>query len=263
MGRRDSVFETHGTLVLAALAATDLLAGSKGFRTRDVQFYVDLFANWLEFGKQKVGFSIQVVQLQRYLMAAAKRREVEILKRSSVTVYRFTDSGFLKLLETLVGFDRLLKADELVFLTYLLQEYHEPLSHRLIPEGRYHSKTRKAEILHLIDPERAITRQAELVNSIRRDLANRIEESEELTRFVVSELGKGHTCHEVIKALDRRFTYQLAGQKSFTELFAAVPESMLEDEISKGFSRRNRMLFDKLLKYYDDVARTLQALQSP
>ncbi len=263
MGRRDSVFETHGTLVFAALAATDLLAGAKGFRARDVQFYVDLFANWLEFGRQKVGFSVQIVQLQRYLLAAANRREVSLLKKKSATAYRFTDAGFIKLIETLVGFDRLLKADELVFLTYLLQEYHEPLSRRLVPDGRFHSKARKEEILNLIDPDRAVSRQIALVESIRRDLATRIEESEEITQFVLVELGKGHSCVQVIAAMDQRFTYQLSGQKSFRELFAAVPESMLEDEISKGFSRRNQMLFAKLLKYYDGVAHTLRALQSP
>jgi|GEM_PF-2701016 len=262
MARRDSVFETHGTLVLAALAASDLLAGSGGFRARDVRFYVDLFANWLEFGKQKVGFSVQIVQLQRYLAAAVKRREVTLLKVLAKPAYRFTDTGFLKLIETLVGFERLLKADELVFLTYLLQEYHELLSLRLIPEGRFHNKTRKQEILNLIDPDRAVSRQIELVHSIRRDLAVRIEESDEITHFVAAELGKGVPCAKVIAAMDKRFTYQLAGQKSFKELFAAVPESMLEDELSKGFSRRNQRLFAKLLKYYDGVERTLGALQS-
>ena len=260
MARRDSVFETHGTLVLAALAASDLLAGTKGFRLRDAQFYVDLFANWLEFGKQQVGLTIQIIQLQRHLEKCQEHGEATVLKGRRSTSYRFTDTGFLKLMETLVGFEKLLKADELVFLTYLLNEYQTQLTARLIPENRFHSKDRKEEILSLINPENVLSRQIALVNSIRKDLTTRIEESEEITQFVRNELRSGKASGHIIAALDERFSYQLKGQRSFKELFAAVPESMLEEEISKGFSRRNKLLFAKLLTYYDGVASTLKSI---
>ena len=260
LNRRDSIFTTHGTLVLAALAAADLLAGSKGWRLREAQFYVDLFANWLEFGKQRLGLSIQIVQLQRYLEKAEKNDEVSIHRKGRIATYRYSDKGFASLVENLVGFERLLRADELVFLTYLLNEYQAQLLARLLPEGRFHSKAHRAEMMELIDPNRAVKRQIALVEGIRMDLITRVEESDEITAFVVGELQAGKTCEAVIEAMDQRFSYQLSGQRSFRELFAEVPKAMLEEELTKGFTRRNKMLFAKLLDHYSDLAGTLKSL---
>ena len=258
--RRDSVFATHSTLVLAAMAAADLLSGEKGFRLREAQFYTDLFANWLEFGKQRVGLSIQIVQLQRYLEASAKMGDVIVSSGRRAKTYRYSDAGFSTLIENLVGFERLLRADELVFLTYLLNEYQTQLLARLIPDGRFHSKARRAEVLDLVNPDRAVSRQIALVEDIRRDLVTRIEESDEITGFVLAELQLGKSCESAIKGMDQRFSYQLSGQRSFQELFSGVPRSMLEEELSKGFSRRNKMLFAKLLAHYSDLASTLKSL---
>lgn len=265
--RRDSVFSGHGVVVIAALAAADLTSTSAGFRLRDAQFFTDLFANWLELGKARTAISIQIIQLQRYLEQASKAGAVEIqtlrkrTKRPTYT-YRFTDQGFLNLIKSLVGFDHLLRPEELTFLSYVLAEYQEQLMTRLLPESRFHPRAYRNEILELIDPDRILDRQLSLINLIRKDLATRIEESEEIVRFVRNEYAAGTATDSLIIKLDERFSYQLVGQRSFAELFGAVPKSMVGSELLNGFERRNRLLFAQLLRNFDMMAESLQNLRT-
>lgn len=97
---------------------------------------------------------------------------------------------------------------------------------------------------------------------IRKDLATRIEESEEIVRFVRNEYAAGTATDSLIIKLDERFSYQLVGQRSFTELFGAVPKTMVGTELLNGFERRNRLLFAKLLRNFDMMAESLQNLRS-
>jgi len=210
-----------------------------------VEFYFELYANWLEFRFRDEGLHIELVQVVRILEHLKKEG---LLKAQGKRLYQFTETGVLGLLKKLVRSDAGLRLDEVIFIRYLLLTYGRVLESLILPEDRFVTSSLRREVRDLLNPEIVKKREQERLERLVRDLSTRIEESREIASYAQSRLKSGAPTDTVVSEVDRRFGYQLSYRKPFGELYAELPLELRKHELERGIELRNERLFDVLLK---------------
>lgn len=258
--KRNSAARLYKPFVNFGILMAQVTGATRGFQLRDVSFYCDLLFNWLEVTKASPELGIQIVQIQRCIKALVDRGGVQLAGGGYRKRFALNRQGVLDLLEDVVLTKDPLPMDQITLVAYILKEYGPLIMNGLISGESFTTKRQERYVSQLLAADEFVVGQLNRLREVERDLSTRLDESWEIVAYTGAEITKGRDPLEVALSLDSRFTYQLAHQRSFAEVFSSMPEPLLKREIVDGISGRNRLLFQPLLRQVRSQVDSLESL---
>lgn len=237
--RKYSFLTAHSTLFNSALMSAAVSA--KQFRTAHVQFYLDLYSNFLEYHTVGSDIDIQAVQINRAMETLQKDGYATIEKTGSRKTYRLLPSGFLELIGIMTEQERLLPIEETLFLNYLIKGYGHAIREHL---NQHPNASSLAERFHrLLDPKYVIECQLKILEKATQNVDKRIQDYEVHSP---PDLENIDTSDEAVAEFVRNFPFRLSYRKSLEELFEELPKDIVLHEITQGFTNRKNSLLKPL-----------------
>lgn len=250
---------SYSKLFYAAIIATWLNREEKGFRQRDVKFYVDLLLDWMESAPFAKNVIIQNTQMMRFLDSLVERDWLT-RKDQSPPVYFFNNRYFMDLIrETLNSSDK--DPYEIFFLQYhLASVYRETLSELLLIRGVELSRGQKLDLDHLLDAKMLLRGQKERIEREIKKIESRQKEVVKMIELSKEELKKSSDTIEIVKKIEQKYPYQLQYQKSMSKAFSDIRPKLRVLELTTNSEKRISTLWSPLEEYLRSYLRTLENL---
>lgn len=245
--------------VLAAHAGLQ----DKGFRQKDVKYYLEVFTNWIESLLPGTAVSIQNTQIQRFLDSLV---EEEILKRedkAQVPTYHLSRLGLHEIVSSLVSTDIRPVAGGLgtfLFLHHFVDLYSHQIEGLFTSGMGKVSPTFQIELKHLLNAKTMLERQKEHVKKEIEKLEWRIKEAEKASGYAKKLFNKGTTLGEVIEMVQENYPYELNYQKPMVELYKGIPDEMKRFELVDAPEKRARTLWSPLCNLFKSYLKELGRL---
>lgn len=247
-------------LVAAAMIAAEATQEERGFRQRDVRFFLELFSNWLGATTGSATLGVHNAQMKRaldlYTAVGWAKRTARNPPR-----YRLTPDGLLELLQRLVKRRNLSRLDEFFLVFHFLDTYGDRLR-RLLATSRSAKLGSgfDAVVADLLDARRLVAREREMVAREVERLTIRMEEAQQTVVLAKRLLREKGALADVVNEVELRFPYDLNSQKPLSEALAGLPVTWQRMELEAVPAQRARTLWSptrSLLQSYDQVLRTL------
>lgn len=249
--RKYSLVDSHQTIISLSVISCHAVH-PEGFRLKDVQFHIELIANWASIDQNEEDFSVQLVQVKRYLDSFDTTVVKKLGKKGKIR-YSLTFSGVIKILESFVGQDKILSMEEILVSTFIFSHYQELLKSLLLESGKYLNEHVKAKLEALINPKSFIEFQIKKLESLKSSLEHRIHDNTNMTDEIDQLYAESYNTMDILKQIDQKYSYQLAYRKSLSSLLIELPRDFLAYEFKYGFKRRNQMIFKNQMAYLDTL----------
>jgi DNA-binding PadR family transcriptional regulator len=248
--RRGSLYDTHPMLLTAATLTAALVRDhATGFLPKDIEFYFELYGNWLEARLTDPLRRLEFVQISRWLKRLEAQGFVETSAARPRRRYHLTNRGISHLVESMLAApEGRLNPLETVFVVYVLRAYRPLLEARLPVAAQ-----RRLDARPLIASERRRLR------AVIDDLERRLAESEAMSRHAREGLARGAKPAALIREIDRLYGYQLGHRKTLSDLYAELPEALQVFELETGIALRNEALFRPQIEHYRGLEKLLVA----
>ncbi len=245
MSRSGALFDEQQPLVTAAVIAAQATGEERGFRQRDVRFFIELFSNWLESTTGEHTLNLHNTQVQRHLELLTRARWARRVGRTPPR-WHLTPEGLVELLRRLVERRNLMRLDELLLVFHFVDAYGPRLRAMAAQGGTLASKLLLVDIDELLDSERLIQRErARLARETER-LAVRSEESRATSALARERLRSGAPLSDVIAEVEKRYPYELNSQKPLNELLSALPAPFRKQELTEIAELRGARFWEPL-----------------
>lgn len=243
--RRESIQNAYEPYFLAAVLAAQFQFQKAGFRQKDVRFLIELFTNWMESTLGDVTLPIQNVQISRYLDQLCDSGIAKKFRGKNPPRYELARAGMTKLIQALVNRPRFLPVEQVFFVFYFVKSYG-----RLFDEMvRDATPTMKADWAALKEPELVLKNQIRFLAKEIAKLKGRIEEAEGAAKLAQGILNAGQPVGEAVRAVEKKFPYQLNSQKPLPELMREIPDILQKWEMTEGMKNRAQILWAPLAEY--------------
>lgn len=237
MTRAGALFLEHEPLVAASVIAAQAMPSESGFRQRDVRFFLELFANWLESTTGTSTVAVHNTQVQRFLDALAKAGLARRVGRAPPR-YRLSPDGLLDLLRRLVHRAQPRRAAEFFLVFHILDTYGTRLRAMAEREAPYASTSVALDLDALLDPDALLARERTIVEKEIDRLRVRIDESQETSRLARSMMRERAPLDAIVEAVEERYPYELNSQRRLSELLAGMPSEWRKEELSSAAEKR-------------------------
>lgn len=243
-------------LVAAAVIAAQATRADQGFRQRDVRFFLELFSNWLQSTTGASTLGVHNAQVKRVLELHVT---VGWARRAGRTPprYRLTSEGLVELLRRLVERRNLTRLDEFFLVFHVVDAYGARLR-GLVVEKRATARgtTLALGVDELLDARKLVARERASVAAEIERLSVRVDEARQSSRLAHRLLAEKKPLPEVIAAVQRRYPYDLNGQRTLTDALDGLPPAWQRGEIQEVAELRATGLWAPtrdLLTAYDRV----------
>lgn len=246
-------------LFYAAIIATWLNREEKGFRQRDVKFYVDLLLDWMESSPFAKNVVIQNTQMMRFLDSLVERQWLT-RKEQTTPVYFFNNRYFMDLIrETLCPSEK--DPYEIFFLQYhLASVYRDTLSELLFMRGVELSRGQKMDLDHLLNAKMLLRGQKERIEREIEKISARQKEVVKMIDLSKEELRKSSDTIEIVKKIEQKYPYQLQYQKSMSKTFSDIHPKLRVLELTTNSEKRISTLWSPMEDYLRGYLKTLESL---
>lgn len=246
--RKGSTGNQHIKLFYSAITAAWLNREEKGFRQKDVHFYVDLLIDWMESSPFSKNLVIQNTQLMRFLEQLVEKQWL-IKKSHTYPVYFFNNKFFMDLIrETLSSSDN--DPYEIFFLQFhLASVYRESLSEMLFIRGVELTRGQKIDLDHLLDEKYLLRNQKERVELEIKKIALRQKEISRMINLATEELSKNPDAVEAAKKIETKYPYQLQYQKSMSKAINDIHPKLRALELTVHSEKRMNTLWTPMENY--------------
>lgn len=231
---RDNLSSRYELFFVAALLATHASYSAHGFRTRDVQFFIGLFRDWIECSMESDVLAPQAVQVNRYIEGLIRDSLAKKGIRQGVTHYRLTRSGVIELLNRAVGRRFLHQREGFFFMVSYLVSCGSRIMALAQQEARPFPPALKMEVEYLLDPDPLIDREIAVVDDEIRKLSKRIEDALKGSALVEKNLLRGVSLEDNIKEVQRLYPYELNSLKPLSELMREIQPDQRAWELTEG-----------------------------
>ena len=257
--RKGSTGNHYSKLFYSAIIATWLNREEKGFRQKDVHFYLDLIIDWLESAPFAKNISLQNTQLMRFLDQLVKRQWL-IKKQGLHPVYFFNNKYFMELLrETLTTSSE--DPYEIFFLQFhLATVYRSSLSEMLFIRGVELSHGQKIDLDQLLDEQYLLRNQKERIEHEIKKLAQRQIEVQKMIELAKNELHSHGDPIKAAKKIEEKNPYQLQYQKSMSKAFLDVHPKLRASELTLHSEQRIKTLWAPMEEFLHAYLQVLNRL---
>lgn len=238
-----------------AVCACHISLGQEGFRQKDVHFYFDLFANWMEASLGKK--DLQNIQVQRYLDQLVKK---QILKKSSKLIYTCQDIGLLPLLAEISQIKDDDPLELFFFQFHILQIYQEQLLQSVMSKKLHLPHGLKIELKYLLDTKVFAQKQKDRITKELEKLSLRSQETLAMEVMATKMFKEGKPDKTVIEVVEKVFPYQLHYQKKMSDLYAKLDPQLQRAELTVNAKKRVASLWHPMMKHYEDYLKRIDAL---
>ncbi|MCB0309853.1 MAG: hypothetical protein KDD42_01380 [Bdellovibrionales bacterium] len=248
-------------LSAAALIALHVQGPHKEFRQRDVRFFGELFANWIETSGKFQTFKIHNNQIARKLSQLSKKGALKRKTKGTHPGYILTSTGLIACLQEILAIEQATDNKSVLFRIYFLSNYSDRIKGLLRSAESEMPTGLKLEINRLLDwRELAIQalRRAELD---RKRLELRIEDALSMP-IKVKELSIKMGWQQTVREIEKLYPYELNATKSLSALCANLPQELAKWELTEGSIKRANQLWKPLLREVNGYIEELEKLLS-
>lgn len=239
-------------LFAAATLAAHTSAKEEKFRQREIRFYIELFANWLESKVVSDSLQIHNTQISRYLRDLTDEGLAKATSYKGQPCYRLTRTGLLELISQLVQ-TPISPFDHFFFVYQFVTTYTPLLIKMIEKEGSYCPPGLRIEIRSLLDTKALLNNQRKFVEMELKFLDFRISDTLKSHRLSESLARDGKGIDEMVKGIEAKYPYDLNNRKPLSQLAKELPEAVMLFELTKGNFQRVSLMWEpkrQFLKHY-------------
>lgn len=243
----------------AATIATWLNREEKGFRQKDVKFYLDLTIDWMEATPFSKNITVSNTQMMRFLNELVEKQWLS-KKTQTVPVYTFNNKYFMELIKETLTID---EDDpyEFFFLQYhLASVYRETLSELLFIRGIGLSRGQKLDLDHLLNARYLLRTQKERIEKEIQKLTLRRKEVEKMIVMAHTEFKAGHDAIVVAQKIESKYPYQLQYQKKMSKTFEELHPKLRVLELTLNSEKRLATLWGPMEEFLQSYLKVLSQL---
>lgn len=249
------------TLFSAGLLSAHAVSQEEGFRQRDLKFFIELFANWIETSFSLTSLAIQNTQVSRYLVRCEKEGIVARKKKRALPLYVLTRNGVVELLRRCVLTDHSSNPNHIFFIVTFIRGYKGRILD-LLNSNMQFSKALEDEMKELLDTKALLKRQISCLDRSIQRLQSRVDDGSNIALIVEEELGRGASESHIISRVQKEYPYELNNQRPLSELLSALPSELRYWELLRGSKLRSDQIFLPLLSVSLEVKKQLQRLMT-
>lgn len=257
--RTNSTGHQHLKLFYAAIIATWLNREEKGFRQKDVRFYIDLLLDWMENSPFSKGVVIQNTQMMRFLNHLVEKQWLT-KKQQSPPLYFFNNKFLMELLRETLSISEN-DPYEIFFLQFHLSSvYRESLSEMLFIRGVELTRGQKIDLEHLLDKKILLRNQKERIEMEIKKLSMRQKEISKMISFAKEELKLNPDPIAAVKKIETKYPYQLQYQKSMSKAFSEIHPKLRVLELTVHSEKRMDTLWAPMESYLRSYLKVLDEI---
>lgn len=234
-------------LIAAAAIALHAQDPKKPFRHRDLKFFAELFANWIEYGERFSATRIHNNQIARLVEKLEHAETFKRQKRKDVPEYILTPFGLLHCLRLILAPEDYSGQQYIYFKVYFLSNYGEKIRAMIRSAETQVPAGLRLEAGSLLDCRRLIQHALINADADKRRLEARIEAAIEMPKLV-RRMEKNRSWQEIVEAVEEKFPYELNAARPLTELCAALPQEIAYWELTEGSQKRVEQIWQPLYR---------------
>jgi hypothetical protein len=247
--------------LMGALAA-QTTGALQGFRQKDLKFYAELFSNWVELGGVGATHAIHNTQVMRFLRELVSDHHARVTQKRKQPSYHLTRAGVFTITSHLVSRSYLEERSHCILMWYFLKSYAHQIRENMQRAGSEFSRAHQIEMEQLLDRERFLHRQIQLVRHEIQRLQGRIASALDIDQAVRKLLSLGTSLPVCIEHVASHYPYELNPQRPFSATLRELPPVVCEWEITEGSRLRAQHLFDSVVEDLVNHERRLTCLVS-
>lgn len=241
--REVTLFKDHELFVSAASLAAHAACDGKGFRQRDLRFFIELFINWVEQTISGGSIVFQNTQVQRYLNNTVTEGYARKLAHGSKPLYKLTRLGLLEMLTRMrLKTDRRIP-EHFFFLYYFLSNYRQQLITLIENEGPNFPLALRLEIEELLNAKKLLMVEIDETRRELKKIQARDSDAQRAGALAEELFKEGRDLSFVVKELEKKYPYGLNSRKPLSELIGSVPLELGRYEITTGHLSRAKLLW--------------------
>ncbi len=247
--RKGSVISDNESFIYSALIATYAVSSKNGFKPSQFKFFIGLLSNWMSSFFSEGGIFLQNTQVIRQLDHFVS---IGILNKGSGDkkgLYFLSKGGLIDALDEVVTPASVDKLDVFFFKYHFITFYKNIVLDLIKSDRKSFPKTYEIELRHLFDERNLIEGQKEIIQNEIIKLQNRINESQKQSELTKRLHKEGRSITDIINEIEKKYPYELNGQKNMNELFSQLGETIRYQEIMKAPVSRINTLWNPSLKY--------------
>jgi len=250
----------HPIFFLMGALAAQTTGASTGFRQKDLRFYAELFSNWVQLGGVGATHAIHNTQVMRFLRDLVRDHHARATRKLSQPFYNLTRAGVFAITSHLVSRSYLEERSHCILMWYFLKSYEHQIRESMQRAGSEFSRAHQIEMEQLLDRDRFLHRQIQLVRHEIERLKGRIVCAYDIDRDVRALLSTGSSLAACIEHVASHYPYELNPQRPFAETLQELPPAVCEWEITVGSRLRAQHLFDSVVESLEHHERRLCSL---
>lgn len=244
-------------LFCAAISA-QAIHGEKGFRQRDVGFFVELFMNWSRADSPQSSEPVHKTQIQRWIKVLVAMKWIGVRRRSRPPKYQFTSSGLIEGIDHLIEAIDDLAIEELFFVLYFVSSYGERIQALLNRTGDTRNLLNRLEINRRFDFKFVRSRALDAFRSRQDRLRARAQEAQEMGKAAQTLKLKGTSSDEIAMELMNQFGYQLNAVRPLTHLIGQLPEDLQSWELIQANFERSQKLWEPMAGLMGAISKLIE-----
>lgn len=251
-------------VLAAAVLGSHIVFHNRGFRQKDVRFFMELFANWLDSKDSEVNLRIHNTQIMRYLEQLNKEGFVQ--KRTSGGTkhfYQLTRAGVMEMARQVVEMDSdPLRAMPSFFFVYqFVINYKHWISESLLNNSQSWSRSLVLELEEIFDEKQILESAIRSVEFELKRLDLRISDSEKTSVLYQKMKNSGAKEKEIFKLIDDEYPYELHHQRRLSEVLNEMAPSLASWELGDANKTRIQFMWKPRQKWLQDLLRLLKEMR--
>jgi hypothetical protein len=243
-------------LMLLGLLGAWLNRNEKGFRQKDVRFYIELIADWMSTAPSFKNFKIQNTQTMRFLDSLCDQKW--LIKKAG-PIYFFNNNYFMSLIKEAFRIDEYDDYDLFQLQYHLATVYQTTILNLLFKRGVELSNGEKIDLELILSPKNLLSEQKKRIEKEIKVLQAREQDVVAMIDFSKKELLVNKPI-EVVKKLEKLNPYKLQYYKSMSDTFKDLLPEIVSLELTEHSEKRINTLWNPLKSNLENYLKYLNKM---
>jgi hypothetical protein len=251
--------------IIAGILAAQSSFRERGFRQKDVKYFIELFSNWIEALLPGPSIELKNTQVQRLIEEHVSEGVLQkISEEEKRPRYLLTRMGLHELVSKFVSVDIRPIAGGLgtfLFIYQFIKVYSFKIEELFGVGGQDISPSFRIELKHLLQANILLERQKEHVKKEIEKLEWRIEEAVNASAYSKKLFKEKSSISEVVEKIQLKFPYDLNYQKTMVDLYKDIPNDMKRFELEEAPIIRAESIWKPLRNLFNSYLSELENLK--
>ena len=178
------------------------------FRAAHVQFYMELYEDFLHYNRLGKDMTVQPIQIDRALKKLEEQNLGSRSKSGSEKYYELHGEGVYHLVKEMVETSCLLPLNQVIFIRYIIVCYKKQIMDLVQNSKTLAKQTIGEHIVELLDPEYILDQQLNILQSAINDLKSRLDDYSEFQSFIDDNLPEKEIDKNFIEQFSQKFKFK-------------------------------------------------------